>query len=203
MRTCNPSCADEIPNNDWTKACNISTRDGGIPYLTFFKCDPDTAFPYPDVDGSPWNNIDNFKWAICQGLLHITGELLGQKPKGSFTKRRLSSCGPEKTISGQKTITFQDFNADVATLIDYDFWDTVVKNAGFLNVGYITCDGRWFQYAGDWDIELDEVIEDTKDGKSYYDGVIAMATKDLLKPIIGADFIGTIKSFKIADNCYS
>lgn len=205
MKICNPTCADELPSNDWTKVCNLSTRDGGIPFLTFFKCDNDLEFPFPpvgaDPNASPWNNIDNVLWAICNGHLFITGELLGQKPKGSFTKRRLSSCGPEKTISGTKTLTFQDFNADIDNLIDFDFWDAVVNNAQFLNFGYITCDGRWYQFDGDWDIELDEVIEDTKDGKSFYDGVISMSTKDLLKPIITNGLLNAIRNFKISEDC--
>lgn len=199
---CNPACGAAIPNNDWSKACDISTRNGGIPFLTFYKCDPNVTFPNVVPEGqSPFSNLDNVKWAICNGLLIVTAELLGQKPKGSFTKRRMTSCGPEKTISGTKTITFQDFNADVNDLVDYDFWKAVNANKDFLQFGYVTCDGRWYQTTADWDLELDEVIEDTKDGKSFYDGTVSISEKDLLKPIIVDGLLDTFRSFKIATDC--
>ena len=191
IQTCNPGCGGDIPDMSWVNKCNISTRTGGIPRATFLKCVPG-GIPIPFEGG--WENNQNVIWAICQRYLFVTGDLLGQKPKGSFTKRRLSSCAPEQTISGTKTITFQDFNADSVDLIDYDFWDSIIANKPFLKFGYITCDERWFQYNGEWDLELDEVIEDTKDGKSFYDGVVSMATADLLTPNYVPGILAAIKS---------
>ena len=63
-----------------------------------------------------------------------------------------------------------------------------------MKFGYITCDERWYQYAGDWDIEIDEVIEDTKDGKSFWDGTITMATKDVIVPIMVPGILAALKS---------
>ena len=190
IAVCNPSCISDMPDMSWVNGCTISTRTGGIPRLTFLKCNDAFVLPY---DGG-WTNINNIKWAINNGQLYVTGDLLGQKPKGSFTKRRLSSCGPETTISGSKTLTFQDFNADTTNLIDFDFWAAVVENKDFMKFGYITCDERWYQYAGDWDIEVDETIEDSKDGKSLWDGTITMATKDILVPIMVPGILAALKS---------
>lgn len=198
LQVCNPSCVESIPSTSWTQSCNLSTRDGGISRLTFLVCDPDMIFP----NSGGWLNPLNVTWAICTGLLYVTGGVLGQKPKGTFTKRRLSSCSPEVTISGSKTITFQDFNADTTDLLDFNFWDAIVNNKRFMSFGYITCDGRWYQYSGAWDIELDEVIEDTLDGKSFYDGIITMATKDLLIPIITPGLLDAISNFNQADCNY-
>lgn len=198
VQVCNPSCVIDVPVTGWSNNCNISTRDGGIPRLTFLKCVPDLEFP----NAGEWTNVENVKWAICQEILFISGEVLGQKPKGSFTKRRLSSCAPEVTVSGTKTITFNDFNADVEDLIDYDFWDAIIKNKNFMSFGFITCDGRWYQHDGAWDIELDEVIEDTSEGKSFFDGTITITSKDLMKPIICPGLLAAITNFDGAD-CYS
>lgn len=198
MQTCNPDCVSEFPDMSWVNGCNITTRMGGIPRLTFLKCVPDLVFP----NAGEWTNTDNIQWAICQGYLYVTGDLLGQKPKGTFTKRRLSSCAPETTISGSKTITFQDFNADPENLLDFDFWSAVIDNKEFMKFGWVTCDGRWYQYGGEWDIELDEIEEDTKDGKSFYDGVITMATKDLIKPILVPGILDLFKT-QTATTCYS
>jgi hypothetical protein len=210
MEICKPDCVTTIPNIDFINGCNISTRDGGIPRMTFLKCDPNMVLPYQGVDGDgnlsasadPWTNIDNVKWAICNGFLYITGDLVGQKPKGSFTKRRLSSCSPEITVSGSKTVTFTDFNADNDDLIDFDFWQAILDNKQFMYFGFVGCNDLWYQHAGAWDLELDQVIEDTNDGKSFYDGVVTMTSKDLIKPIKVAGLLNTLKSFSSAD-CYS
>lgn len=204
MQLCKPSCVSNLPSTDWANACNLTTRDGGIPRLTFLKCDPDLELPYAAIEGetNPWTNVDNIKWALCNQILWVTGELLGQKPKGSFTKRRMKSCGPEETISGSKTVTFTDFNADKSDLIDYDFWDGVVENKKFMYFGFITCDERWYQFPGQWDIEVDEVIEDTSDGKSFFDGTITMNTKDILKPILVPGILAALQEFN-ASECYS
>lgn len=201
MKSCNPSCVTAIPNNDWSKDCDLTERKGGIPYLTFLKCDPDYVHPNPS--DSPWEDLDNIKVAICAGILYISAEVLGQKPKGTFTKRRLSSCAPEKTISGTKTITFQDFNADKENLIDFDFWNGIDESKRFMSFGWITCDERWYQTNSDWDLEIDEVIEDTKDGMSYYDGIVTISEKSLIKPILVPGLIDLISSFLISEECYS
>lgn len=204
MELCNPVCIDNIPQTDWANACDLTTRDGGIPRLTFLKCDNTLELPYGPADGQtdPWTNTNNVIWALCNGHLFMTGELIGQKPKGSFTKRRLSSCGPEQVISGAKTVTFQDFNADVENLLDYDFWKGIEKNRRFMFFGFITCDERWYQWDGQWDMEVDEVIEDTSDGKSFYDGTITMNTKDIMKPIMVPGILAAMRSFKVSE-CYS
>lgn len=209
MRTCKPSCISDIPNNDWTKLCNLTYRTGGIPYVTFISCDPDQEFPNPggpdgdDPDGNPWENLDNVRWAICEGILHVSGALLGQKPKGTFNKRRLSSCGPEQTISGTQTLTFQDYNADTVDLKDFDFWNGIDDNKNFLTVGWITCDELWYMTDNDWDLEIGDVIEDTKDGMNYKDGVISISEKALIKPISVPGIIDVLKSYLISENCYS
>lgn len=197
VQTCDPSCVTTVPDMAWVNACNITTRQGGIPRLTFLKCSPNFTLPF----AGGWTNLDNVQWAICQGYLYVTGDVLGQKPKGSFTKRRLTSCAPEATISGTKTITFQDFNADTTDLIDFEFWTAIVDNKEFLKFGWITCDERWYQYTGEWDIEIDEVTEDTKDGKSFWDGTIAMATKDIITPIMVPGILDKLKSITSA-TCY-
>lgn len=197
VQTCDPSCVTDMPDMSWVNSCNITTRTGGIPRLTFLKCDNKMVLPF----SGGWKNVENVQWAICQEFLYVTGDVLGQKPKGSFTKRRLSSCAPEQTISGAKTIAFQDFNADVTALIDFDFWAAVVDNKQFMSFGWITCDERWYQYSGEWDIEIDEVTEDTKDGKSFWDGVITMATKDLVIPIMVPGILAKLKSIT-SSTCY-
>lgn len=197
VQVCAPDCVEDMPDMSWVNGCNITTRSGGIPRLTWLKCDTTMVLPF----ANGWKNLDNIKWAICQGFLYVSGDLLGQKPKGSTTKRRLSSCAPEQTISGAKTISFQDFNAEEVELIDFEFWTQIVNNKPFFKFGYITCDERWYQYDGEWDIEIDEVIEDTKEGKSFWDGVVTMSTADILVPIKVPGILALLKSIT-SSTCY-
>jgi hypothetical protein len=195
---CNPECIEDFPPVDWINSCDIETRPGGICRGTFFRCVPDLVFPYPNGFKNPANVV----WAMCQGILYVTGEILGQKPKGSVTKRRISSCGPEKSISGVKTVTWQDYNADKENLLDFIFYDAVAKNAKFMNFGWITCDERLYQYPGQFDIFADEVIEDNAEqGLSFWDVEMTMPTKEIIIPFNAPGVLAAINSF--ADGtCY-
>ena len=198
MQFCKPQCVPQIVNPSWGQNCDLTTRPGGVSRLTYFKCDPNYTHPYPDG----WENIENVKAAICAGVLFVSGEILGQKPKGSFTKKRLTSCSPERIVSGTKTITFQDYNADDTGLTDYDFWNDVAKYASFMNFGFITCDDRWYQVTGSFDLEIDEVIEDTSEGNSYFDGTVTFQGIDIVKPIIVAGLNDALRSFDVNETCY-
>lgn len=205
MTLCKPSCVIDIPANDWTNGCNTKTRKGGIPRLTFLKCDESMVLPYPIPEGgtSVWEDIRNVTYALCNGFLFISAPLIGQKPKGSFTKKRLNSCDPEQVISGSKTITFQDFNADDSgELIDYNFWDAIDKNQRFLRLGWITCEDLWYQYDGAWNLEIDDTIEQTSDDNTLFDGTITMNTKDIIKPILVTGIKALLDTYATSE-CYS
>lgn len=204
MEVCNPNCGSAIPINDWSKSCDITTRQGGIPYLIFLKCDPNLVYPNSPAPGEtdPLTNLDNVKWAICQGILHVSPNLLGKKDKGSFTKRRISSCGPETTIAGTQTVAFQDFNAD-PNLTDFDFWNAIVANKRYMAIGWITCDELVYKTEAEWDIEIGDVIEDTKDGMNYKDGIITISEKELIKPVYIPGIINVLTGYLVTENCYS
>jgi len=198
MQFCNPNCVVNIPQVDWSNQCDTDFRKGGISRVVFMKCDPTYVHPNP----GGWSNIDNIEAAICAGILFFTGEVLAQKPKGSFQKKRLSSCAPERIISGTKTLTFQDFNADPDTLQDYTFWNAILQNHRFMKVGWITCDDRFYQVESTFDIEVDEVIEDTNDGASFYDGVVTFQNLNIVEPIVVEGLNDFLKEFSVNVNCY-
>jgi hypothetical protein len=204
MQVCNPDCVTTIPKTHKFNGCNITTRKGGIARLTFLKCVPNLVFPFAPAAGetNPWTNLDNVKWAICNDILFVTGKILGQKPKGSFNKKRLSSCEPEEIVSGVKTITGADYNAaSDNSLLEYDLWDSVMKNKRFLNVGWITCGDLWYQYPGAWDLEADDVQEQTNDDNTFFDFTITMNTKDIIKPIVVPGLLALLNSFT-DQTCY-
>lgn len=203
MQSCAPKClTGDKPKVGYANGCDVETRPGGIPRLLFLICDPLYEHPFAVADGlSPWSDLRNVHAAMCAGLLNFTGEVLGSKPKGTFTKKRTGSCSPEKTVGGSKTVVFQDYNAS-DDLIEFDFWDWVNQNTKRLKFGWVNCSEMMYMYQGSWDLEIDEVEEDTNDGSTFMDGLVTMSTKDLIKPVYVPGIMELIENFDPA-NCYS
>ncbi len=87
---CLPSCVNgTAPQVGVFNGCKIKKAKGGIPRLFFLICDPDYVHPETVAEGlSPWSSLANIQAAMCAGLLHFTGPILGQQPKGSLTKKK-------------------------------------------------------------------------------------------------------------------
>ncbi len=202
MQTCMPACVTDMPALGWAHGCDINTRKGGIPFFLFYKCDPDAVFAVDTGDLSPWSSLENIRQALCQENLYSSGEVLGQKAKGSFTKKRLTSCGSERTVAGSKSLSFQDFNADNDALIDFDFWNGIVANKRFLQVGWVTCDDLLYMTSNAWDIEVDEVIEaDSETGLSFKDGVININQLEMITPIKVPGLLAMLQNLS-TETCY-
>lgn len=202
MNTCVPSCVTDMPALGWAHGCDITTRKGGIPFFLFYKCDPDAEFAVDTGDLSPFSSLENIRQAICQLNLYVTGEGVGSKAKGTFTKKRVSSCGPEKTVAGSKQLTFRDYNADNDELIDFDFWNGVFNNRKFLQLGWVTCDDLLYMVTESWDMEPDEVIEeDSETGNSYKDIVFTVNKLDMITPIKVPGLLAMLQNLTSA-TCY-
>ena len=78
MAICNTTCAPDLPSS-YSGGCGIQTRPGGIKRLWFVKCDYDFT-----------NIALDSEWTTAQGAGDVVGSglLMGQKAKGSFTKKR-------------------------------------------------------------------------------------------------------------------
>lgn len=166
MAICPSTCAPSLPAT-YTGGCGIITRPGGIPKVGFVKCD----YVFTDIS-------DPLEWqaAIASGDVIASGLILGQKPKGSFTKKRLSSCSPEAVVGGEKTLTFQDYNTDTATPGGnalYTFWNTIQVDPQSYQMFYYTCDQYVYGLIPDFQLEIDEVIEDNNTGNTYLDGTLS------------------------------
>lgn len=162
MALCPSACAPALPDSP-SGGCGVSIRQGGISRLAFIKCD----YEFLDItDVSEWST------AITNGNVVLTGLILGNKPKGTFTKKRLSSCAPEAVIGGEKTVAFQDYNNDPLSCKDITFWNTIQSNATKYQFGYYTCDGFFYGVIDSFQIEVDQVIEDNNTGAIYYDGTV-------------------------------
>lgn len=167
MAICPTTCAPALPAT-YSGGCGVVTRPGGIKKFAFIKCD----YTFTDItDAAEWTS------AIASGDVVGSGLVLAQKPKGSFTKKRIASCEPEAVVGAEKTITFQDYNTDGVTgatgVLHYDFWNSVLQQPQNFLFAFYTCDGYLYGTINDFQIEIDEVIEDNDTGNTYFDGTIS------------------------------
>lgn len=179
MAICNSSCAPALPAS-YTGGCSIITRPGGIKQFAFVKCD----YTFEDI-----SDVAEWTAAVAAGDAVLSGFILGQKPKGTFTKKRIASCQPEGVVGAEKQLTFQDYNTDTVTVapnpacLAYTFWNTILTNPGGYKFGYLTCDNQFYGLVNDFQIEIDEVIEDTNNGSVYFDGTMFWNSIEMLCPI--------------------
>ena len=176
MAICNSTCAPDLPVA-YAGGCGIVTRPGGIQKLAFVKCD----YTFTDITSRA-----EWQAAITAGDVVLSGLILGQKPKGSFTKKRIASCQPEGVVGAEKTLTFQDYNTDTITpgggCKAYEFWNTILAEPSSYQFAYWTCDGYLYGLISDFQIEIDEVIEDNSTGSIYFDGTISWNSVQMLCP---------------------
>ena len=88
MALCPSTCSVELPESI-TGGCGITIRNGGISKFAFIKCD----YIFTDLASR-----NEWEAAVASGDVVFSGLLLAQKPKGSFTKKRVSSCAPEQLV---------------------------------------------------------------------------------------------------------
>jgi len=170
MALCPSSCAPALPTSI-AQGCGISARNGGISKFAFVKCD----YNFTDLSSrSEWEA------AITSGDVVLTGLLLAQKPKGSFTKKRISSCAPEQLVGKENQVTFQDYNSDPEDCLDIQFWNTIVNASSSYQFGYYTCDGYFYGLVTEFSIEVDQVIEDNSTGNIFFDGTISWLDLNML-----------------------
>lgn len=170
MAICATTCAPALPAS-YSGGCGIKTRPGGIKRLWFVKCDYEIPDPSDDADWTAAQTTTPEPNAVGSGLL------MGQKAKGSFTKKRIASCMPEGIVGAEKQITFQDYNTDTVTspgpgCLAYTFWNTILVESSNYKLYYETCDGYVYGPINDFVLEVDEVIEDNNTGSSYFDGTV-------------------------------
>lgn len=205
---CKPNCVITRPPV-LSSECLIEPKVGGINRFGFAICGIDGSV----LEDEDWFNDEvKIKQAICDGHLFFTGEVLGQKPAGTTTKKRISSCSPEIVIAGTKTFTFEDYNSYDSVLVpgetqystpqEYLFWDFIDTFQAYLNMFAITCDGRvFFVTSGDWNLEIDETIEQSNLDTSFFAGTFTIQSRALLLGYTGTALPDTLANFVPEDDC--
>lgn len=167
MAICSSSCAPTLPVS-YSGGCGIQTRPGGIKRIWFVKCD----YTFTDFGSdAEWTSAQTAGDVVGSGLL------MGQKAKGSFTKKRIASCFPEGIVGAEKSITFMDYNTDTVTgtpggCLAYEFWNTILNKSSDFRMVYESCDGYIYGPIDNFILEVDEVIEDNNTGSTYFDGTL-------------------------------
>jgi hypothetical protein len=175
MPLCNSSCLTTLEKHV-TQSCGIVGKKGGINKIIITKCD--TVFS--DI-------TDLAEWAalIASGDIVATEEVLGQKPKGSFTKKRFGSCSPESVIAGEQSITFIDYNTDEnGGQQEFIFWNSILEDSSKFQVGYLTCEGLFVGFIPTFSIEVGDTMEDNQNGSWQIEGTITWQSKLMEVPYL-------------------
>lgn len=163
---CIDECAEDLPAN-LAVGCNTEKRRGGVPRLVFKKCN----VTFADI-----TDLAEWQTKIEAGDIVATGELMGQKPKGSFTKGKFSSKRPEEVTGKTNTIQFKDYNAKLDDNGDLVFWDLIQKNYRKYSMGYIDDHDNFRGFHNQWTPEVDDTIEEDVNGSTFVDGVVTYNT---------------------------
>ena len=156
---CNSNCVTPIPAYP-NGGCEVVTRKGGVARVVFKQCD----YEFADI-------LDLGEWttAITAQSVAASGKIVGNKPKGTSTSLRVDSCSPEQKVQGTKTLQIFDYNSDNTNFAEYDFWNYIQANRSSLSVGYIDCDENFYGWIENFSVDLDDVREDSVDGRTFFD----------------------------------
>jgi hypothetical protein len=176
MPLCSSDCVITMPVG-YGGNCGLIQKPAGIKQLIFIACDVDVA----SLDFTLQQTWDD----LCtQGKLAVSGNLLAEKAKGSFTKKKIYSCSPEVTIGGEKTLAFQDYNGSANDATDeFAFWNTIQSDSSKFYMFYLTCDNWLYGAVSNFTIEVDEVIPNDNKELRYIDGAIMWNDKNMLEPV--------------------
>lgn len=175
---CSYTCSTATPH--WSAgACNIETREGGIPYLIFFACNFKFNASVMSENGlitiGAITDYTSWEEGVHNRLISRTPEGLGEKPLGSFTTQRLSSCSPEAIASETQNLSFVSYDTDSTSFTDRTYWNNIRTNYGKFRLAWQDCNG-YVHYSGNVadpgfvfvPTALGYVIPQTNDENSFY-----------------------------------
>lgn len=169
---CSTNCAQN-PVAIAGGGCDLVTRSAGFDRLVFARC---------DIAFTSIADLDEWQAHIAAGRIVFSGQVLGQKPKGTPTKKKLVSCRPEMVTGFTRQLQFTDPNADNGGFTDYDFWNDKDLHQTIYLVGYITCEEffyGFFNYA----LEIDDTRVENSEEEFKWDGLIQYLDRTAKKPI--------------------
>lgn len=170
---CPPSCAVNVPKITGA-GCRIVTRPAGIDRVVIARCD----LEFTDI-----TDLDEWDTHMTADKVHATGKILGQKPKGSLSKRKLASCVPERPVNATRQISWRDANADNTAFTEYDFYNTLQLNSDIYMLGWVTCDDLFYGWATDWSVEVDDTRGDNSDEEAVIEAVAEYKSLSMIKPV--------------------
>lgn len=173
MALCPTGCAPSSITGMTGAGCKIVTRPGGFDRVIWKLCD----FSFTNIE-----TLSEWEDAIAAGQVTASGRVLGQKPKGSPSKRRVASCLPERTVNYTRNWSWKDSNADLTTLTEYDLYEFVDDNQDLLHIAFYTCDGLLYGFFEEYSLDVDDTRPETNDEDATMDCVCEVKSRLIAKP---------------------
>lgn len=172
MALCPTECAQNLPSIAGAGCVEI-TRPAGFDRVIWKRCD----YVFEDI-----TDLGEWEGAIEEDKIHASGRVLGSKPKGSPSKRKIYSCLPEKTVMYTRQWQWTDPNADNTDFSEYTFYQFVDLNQGLLHIAFLTCDSLLYGFFEDYSFDVDDTRSNTSDEEAVMDCAVEVKSRLIAKP---------------------
>lgn len=173
MAFCPSGCAQDVPVITGA-GCRIVTRPAGFDRVIWKRC---------DLVITSLTDLAEWQTNITDNAVHASGRVLGSKPKGSATKKRVASCLPERTTNYTRNWQWKDSNSDLATLTEFDFYRFVDENQDLLHIAFLTCDDLLYGFFENYSIDVDETRAETNDEDRVIECSVEVKARLITKPV--------------------
>jgi hypothetical protein len=178
---CLDECAPDLVQSS-LEDCQFNTLKGGFRAFAFMKCNA----TFDDISGGI-TAVSAWEALVASDDIAFTPEIVGSLAAPTVTSLRVASCKPEKAVGANRSISFQDFNADITTgnFSHIAFWENKRANADKLILFAITCEGYVYRWEnGTWVFaSIGEVRPDNSEEPTRIEGSITISGLGLTTPV--------------------
>lgn len=167
-------------NCNWLPKYEIEctpVKRGGISKFIFMKkryIAGEVPLDLCSLPVSDLQDLEEWDSVIENCYVRITPELLADKPTTTFeTLDNPFSCQVDLSGSGQKVINFKIYSYD-ENESDIDFWNCLLNEPHKYRFAYVTCENEVYGFFN-FSLEVSQIIEETRNGVSYKEGVLKYA----------------------------
>lgn len=171
-------CAITVPQ--YPAKCDRIVLPGGVKGFVLAKC---------GASLTDMTDLDEWCTKKLAGLLASTSmrRIMGSVPEPEEAVAKLGSCDPDELLSLRHTLDIIDYNSEDPT-VGYSqdqFYNWLNLNYQKLQVGFLTCDDRFYGWVKSFTVTCKRVTEGNNfDGKTFWHLVFKWDQKNHLQPLL-------------------
>lgn len=159
--------------------CSRFLLPGGIKGFVLAKC---------GTDFTSLTDLEEWAAKIAAGSVTSSAmrRIVGSAPEAEEALAKLGSCDPDELLGLRHTLDILDHNSEDPTVgFKQDaFYNWLNKNYQKLELGFITCDDRFYGFVNSFSVVAKRLIEQNSfDGKTLYHSVFKWDDVSHLVPV--------------------